>query len=151
MVGFSKEMREKSVCGGGTVQPSPELLTSESTSVDLLRWNFGKKFQFGYNDNFSRGLCSEHNLTWIQSRDVFMIRGTLLRQAKSNGWKYLSASMNPPGHGKAGEEDLGERGRRRERGRKGYWEYTHTVRLQLRNSGFFPASFLSLSLSLSLN
>ena len=48
-----------------------------------------------------------------------MIRGTLLRQAKSNGWKYLSASMNPPGHGKAGEEDLGERGRRREGGSKG--------------------------------
>ena len=57
-----------------------------------------------------------------------MIRGTLLRQAKSNGWKYLSASMNPPGCGKAGEEDLGERGGRerregeeggRERGREG--------------------------------
>ena len=53
-----------------------------------------------------------------------MIRGTLLRQAKSNGWKYLSASMNPPGRGKAGEEDLGERGGRereggRERGREG--------------------------------
>ena len=38
-----------------------------------------------------------------------MIRGTLLRQAKSNGWKYLSASMNPPGRGKTGE-DLGEGG-----------------------------------------
>ena len=52
---------------------------------------------------------SQHTLTWIQSREVFMIRGTLLRQAKSNGWKYLSASMNPPGRGKTGE-DLGEEG-----------------------------------------
>ena len=51
-----------------------------------------------------------------------MIRGTLLRQAKSNGWKYLSASMNPPGYGKAGEEDLGERGRRREGGERGRGE-----------------------------
>ena len=46
-----------------------------------------------------------------------MIRGTLLRQAKSNGWKYLSASMNPPGRGKTGE-DLGEGGRE-EGGREG--------------------------------
>ena len=52
---------------------------------------------------------SQHTLTWIQSREVLMIRGTLLRQAKSNGWKYLSASMNPPGRGKTGE-DLGEGG-----------------------------------------
>ena len=52
---------------------------------------------------------SQHTLTWIQSREVFMIRGTLLRQAKSNGWKYLSASMNPSGRGKTGE-DLGEGG-----------------------------------------
>ena len=50
-----------------------------------------------------------------------MIRGTLLRQAKSNGWKYLSASMNPPGRGKTGEEDLGEgerKGGGREEGRR---------------------------------
>ena len=49
-----------------------------------------------------------------------MIRGTLLRQAKSNGWKYLSASMNPPGRGKTGEEDLGEE---REGGREGGKKY----------------------------
>jgi len=33
----------------------------------------------------------------MQSREVLMIRGTLLLHASSKGRKYLSASMKPPG------------------------------------------------------
>jgi hypothetical protein len=45
-------------------------------------------------------------LTWMQSRAVLMIRGTLLLQASSNGLKYLSALTRPPGKGRASDSDL---------------------------------------------
>ena len=45
-------------------------------------------------------------LTWMQSRAVLIIRGTLLLQASSKGLKYLSALTRPPGNGRASDSDL---------------------------------------------